>query len=55
MLGLVAQAGMAYVSGPPETRVWVLQCLEPVGPTQLKVSGCLVGGLLCRSQIWHRA
>jgi uncharacterized protein (DUF2147 family) len=29
--------------------------LEPAGPSRLKVSGCLVGGFLCRSQIWHRA
>lgn len=24
------------------------------GPNQLTISGCLVGGLLCRSQVWRR-
>jgi uncharacterized protein (DUF2147 family) len=28
--------------------------IEPAGPGLLKVSGCLVGGFLCKSQIWHR-
>ena len=29
--------------------------LELNGTGQLKVSGCLIGGLLCKSQIWNRA
>jgi uncharacterized protein (DUF2147 family) len=29
--------------------------LEPAGPGLLKISGCLIGGFICRSQIWHRA
>lgn len=24
------------------------------GPNQLTISGCLIGGLLCRSQVWRR-
>lgn len=24
------------------------------GPNQLIISGCLIGGLLCRSQVWRR-
>ena len=29
--------------------------LELNGPGQLKVSGCLIGRMLCKSQIWSRA
>jgi uncharacterized protein (DUF2147 family) len=28
--------------------------LELVGPGALKISGCLVAGLICRSQTWRR-
>lgn len=28
--------------------------ITPVGRDQLKVKGCLVGGFLCRSQVWQR-
>ncbi|MEE4451613.1 DUF2147 domain-containing protein [Novosphingobium resinovorum] len=28
--------------------------IEPLSPTQLKISGCVLGGLLCRSQVWTR-
>lgn len=26
----------------------------PEGPNVLKISGCILGGLLCKSQDWHR-
>jgi len=29
--------------------------LEPLGDGRLKISGCLVGGLICKSQIWRRS
>lgn len=29
--------------------------ISKTGPDTLKVSGCILGGLICRSQIWHRA
>lgn len=25
-----------------------------VGPDQIRISGCLIGGILCKSQVWHR-
>lgn len=28
--------------------------IEQVGPDEMKVKGCILGGLLCKSQIWHR-
>lgn len=29
--------------------------LRPLGPDQLKVMGCALGGIVCKSQIWTRA
>ncbi|AHE53138.1 DUF2147 domain-containing protein [Sphingomonas sanxanigenens] len=29
--------------------------IEPQGVDALRISGCILGGLICRSQIWHRA
>lgn len=29
--------------------------IDQLGPDQLKISGCVLGGLLCRSQVWRRA
>lgn len=26
-----------------------------LGPNSLQVSGCMVGGMICRKQVWHRA
>ena len=28
--------------------------IQHVGPDQMKVKGCILGGLLCKSQLWHR-
>ncbi len=28
--------------------------IQQVGPDQMKVKGCILGGLLCKSQLWHR-
>jgi uncharacterized protein (DUF2147 family) len=28
--------------------------IQQVAPDQMKVKGCILGGLLCKSQIWHR-
>ncbi|MEG3125309.1 DUF2147 domain-containing protein [Sphingomonas sp. GB1N7] len=28
--------------------------IEQVSPDALKISGCLVGGFLCKSQVWRR-
>jgi uncharacterized protein (DUF2147 family) len=29
--------------------------IEQQGPDKLKISGCILGGLLCKSQYWTRA
>jgi uncharacterized protein (DUF2147 family) len=28
--------------------------LQQLGPDSLKIQGCVIGGLLCKSQTWHR-
>ena len=29
--------------------------ITQVSPNELKISGCLIGGFICKSQIWHKA
>jgi uncharacterized protein (DUF2147 family) len=26
-----------------------------LNPQALKISGCILGGLICKAQVWHRA
>lgn len=49
-------------SGAWEGRVFVpdmkrkfFSRIEQAGPDRLKISGCILGGLLCKSQYWTRA
>lgn len=28
--------------------------IQQVAPDQMKVKGCILGGLLCKSQVWHK-
>lgn len=28
--------------------------IDQISPTRLKVKGCLIGGLICKSQVWSR-
>ena len=39
----------------PDDNVHVAAKLELLGSRQLKLTGCALAGLLCRSQIWTRA
>jgi uncharacterized protein (DUF2147 family) len=39
----------------PDDNVHVAARLQLLGSHQLKLTGCAVAGLLCRSQIWTRA
>jgi uncharacterized protein (DUF2147 family) len=39
----------------PDDNVHVAASLQLLGGGQLKLTGCAVAGLLCRSQIWTRA
>ena len=44
-------AGRVYV---PDMGRSFSSRLRQTAPAQLTISGCLVAGLFCRSQIWHR-
>jgi uncharacterized protein (DUF2147 family) len=39
----------------PDKNMRVTAKIEPLGPGQLKVSGCAAGRALCRSAVWTRA
>ena len=39
----------------PDDNIHVSARLQLVGPRQLKLTGCALAGLFCRSQIWTRA
>ena len=39
----------------PDLRRHFFSRIEQVGPDKLKISGCIMGGLLCKSQTWTRA
>lgn len=28
--------------------------IDLISPTELQIKGCILGGLICRSQVWHR-
>jgi len=28
--------------------------IEQISPTKLQIKGCILGGLICRTQVWHR-
>ncbi len=45
-------AGTLFI---PDDNVHVAAKLQLLGKRQLKLTGCAVAGLLCRSQIWTRA
>jgi len=38
----------------PDTEKWYKSKMSLVGDDKLKVSGCVLGGLICRSQTWTR-
>ena len=44
-------AGSLYV---PDDNIHVSAKLQPLGERQLKLTGCAIAGLFCRSQIWTR-
>jgi uncharacterized protein (DUF2147 family) len=39
----------------PDKNMRVTAKLQLVGPQQLKVSGCLAGRALCKSELWNRS
>ena len=44
-------AGRVYV---PDMGRTFSSRIEQVSADELKISGCLVGGFFCKSQLWHR-
>lgn len=49
--GLGSWAGTVFV---PDMGRHFTSWIKTVSPNQLKVSGCILGGLVCKSQIWTR-
>lgn len=45
-------AGTVFV---PDHARHFASSLSLLGPGQLQIKGCILGGLICRSQVWHRA
>lgn len=43
--------GRVYV---PDMGKTFYSTIEQKGPDQLKISGCILGGFICRSQLWQR-
>lgn len=44
-------AGTLYI---PDDNITVSARLQALGPRQLKLTGCAVMGIFCRSQVWSR-
>jgi uncharacterized protein (DUF2147 family) len=49
--GSAQWAGQVYV---PDRRASYYSTIQLVDAQTLKVSGCVLGGLICKSQLWHR-
>jgi uncharacterized protein (DUF2147 family) len=43
--------GSLYI---PDDNIHVSAKLQLLGPRQLKLTGCAIAGLICRSQVWTR-
>jgi uncharacterized protein (DUF2147 family) len=44
-------SGMVYV---PDLGHRFNSRITPLNANQLKISGCILGGLICKSQLWHK-
>ena len=49
--GAAHWSGEVYV---PDRRASYYSTIQLVDAQTLKVSGCILGGLICKSQLWHR-
>ncbi len=49
--GSAQWAGEVYV---PDRKASYYSTIQLVDAQTLKVSGCVLGGLICKSQLWHR-
>ena len=56
--GMKKKSDTAYSKGKiyaPDTKKWYKSKMKIKGEDTLKVSGCVLGGVICRSQTWTRA
>ena len=49
--GTAQWAGQVYV---PDRKASYYSTIQLVDAQTLKVSGCILGGLICKTQLWHR-
>lgn len=49
--GSAQWAGQVYV---PDRKAEYVSTIKLVDAQTLRISGCILGGLICKSQIWHR-
>lgn len=55
--GMRKKSDTAYSKGKiyaPDTEKWYKSKMNLQSDDRLKVSGCVLGGIICRSQIWTR-
>lgn len=55
--GMRKKSDTAYTKGKiyaPDTEKWYKSKMSLQGEDKLKVSGCVLGGIICRSQTWTR-
>ncbi len=55
--GMRKKSETAYTKGKiyaPDTKKWYKSKMSISADDKLKVSGCVLGGIICRSQIWTR-
>lgn len=55
--GMKKKSDTSYSKGKiyaPDTKKWYKSKMKLDGDDKLKVSGCVLGGLICRSQTWTR-
>jgi uncharacterized protein (DUF2147 family) len=50
-IGAGKWTGRVYI---PDRRASYYSIIEQVNRDRLKISGCILHGLLCKSQLWHR-
>lgn len=56
--GMQQKTDTAFSKGKiyaPDTKKWYKSKMKLKGTDTLKVSGCVLGGVICRSQTWTRA
>ena len=55
--GMKSSDNVHYAGGKiyaPDQEKWYIAKMQLQGDSKLKVSGCVLGGVICRSQVWTR-